>query len=91
MIMIKKYDKNIHSKLLSEVDVLVALDFNRADRIVRMREDFQNSKKLKICIDHHQDDEDFVDYQFIETTYSATGHIIYDFIKKPELLNSIMI
>ncbi len=43
---------------------------------------FQNSKKLKICIDHHQDEEDFVDHQFIDTTYSATGHIIYDFIKK---------
>jgi len=80
--LIKKFDKNIHSRILSEVDVLVALDFNRVDRIVRMREDFQNSKKLKICIDHHQDEEDFVDYQFIDTTYSATGHIIYDFIKK---------
>ncbi len=45
--MIKKFDKNIHSKILSEVDVLVALDFNRADRIVRMREDFPEFKKTK--------------------------------------------
>ncbi len=77
-----KFEKAIHSKILNEVDVLLALDFNRADRIVRMSDDFRNSKKIKICIDHHQDEEDFVDHQFIDTTYSATGHIIYDFIKK---------
>jgi len=79
---IKKFDKNIHSEIFNEVDVLVALDFNRADRMVRMREDYHNSNKLKICIDHHQDEEDFVDHQFIDTNYSATAHIIYDFIKK---------
>ncbi len=83
---IKKFDKNIHSKLLDEVDVLAALDFNRADRMVRMSEDFRNSKKLKICIDHHLDKEDFVDHQFMDTNYSATGHIIYDFIKKTRII-----
>lgn len=79
---IKKFDKNIHSRIFNEVDVLAALDFNRSNRMVRMSEDFRKSNKLKICIDHHQDEEDFVDHQFIDTSYSATGHIIYDFIKK---------
>src|SRR4030067_2475577 len=57
---IKKFDKNIHSKLFDEVDVLAALDFNRADRMVRMSEDFRNSEKLKICICHYLDNEYFV-------------------------------
>jgi phosphoesterase RecJ-like protein len=51
-----------------------------------MRNDFCNSTKLKICIDHHQDEEDFVDHQFIDTNYSATGHIIYDFIKQTRIV-----
>ena len=76
--MTKTYIQNI----FNEVDVLVALDFNRSDRMVRMRDDFLSSSKLKICIDHHQDAENFVDHQFIDTTYSATSHIIYDFIKQ---------
>ncbi|OGU51633.1 MAG: exopolyphosphatase, partial [Ignavibacteria bacterium GWC2_35_8] len=79
---IKKFDKNIHSKIFNEVDVLMALDFNHSDRMVRMSDDFRNSSKLKICVDHHQDEEDFVDHQFIDTNYSATAHIIYDFIRK---------
>jgi phosphoesterase RecJ-like protein len=78
---IVQYDKELHQNIFNEVDVLTALDFNRADRIVRMKDAFLNSSKLKICIDHHQDEEDFVDHQFIDTNYSATGHIIYDFIK----------
>lgn len=84
---IKKFDKNIHSKLFDDVDVLAALDFNRANRMVRMSEDFQNSKKLKICIDHHLDEENFVDHQFIDTNYSATGHIIFDFVRTTGIVN----
>lgn len=77
---IKKFDKSIHQTTFNDVDVIVALDFNKADRTVSMKEDFLKSSKLKICIDHHQDAEDFVDHQFIDTSYSATAHIIYDFI-----------
>lgn len=77
---IEKFDVNIHSNIFNEADVLVALDFNRSDRMVSMRENFLKSSKLKICIDHHQDAEDFVNHQFIDTAYSATAHIIYDFI-----------
>src|SRR3990167_4306319 len=35
---IKKFDKNIHIKIFNEADVLVALDFNRSDRMVRSEE-----------------------------------------------------
>ncbi len=79
---IEKYDEQKHSKIFDEVDVLVALDFNRSDRVVRMQKRFNESKKLKICIDHHQDEEKFVDYFFLDTNYSATGQIIYDLINK---------
>ena len=80
--MIEKYDGQKHSKIFDEVDVLVALDFNRSDRVVRMQKRFNESKKLKICIDHHQDEEKFVDHFFVDTNYSATGQIIYDLINK---------
>ncbi len=79
---IEKYDEQKHSKIFNEVDMLVALDFNRSDRVVSMQNRFNESKKLKICIDHHQDEEKFVDHFFIDTNYAATGQIIYDFIKK---------
>jgi len=79
---IKKFDAQIHSDIFNKVDVLVGLDFNRPDRLVKMEEGFTNSKKIKICIDHHQDPGNFFDFAFIDQEYCATGHIIYDFIKK---------
>ena len=83
---IEKYDEALHKTLFDSYDVLVALDFNRADRMVSMQRVFSESKRLKICIDHHQDSEDFVDFQFIDSNYSATGHILYDFIKSTGII-----
>lgn len=79
---IEQYDEQKHQHVFDEVDVLVALDFNRSSRIVSMQSAFDKSGKLKICIDHHQDSENFVDYFFTDVMYSATGHILYDFIVK---------
>ncbi|NWG26941.1 MAG: DHH family phosphoesterase, partial [Ignavibacteriaceae bacterium] len=83
---IEKYDEVMHKNLFDSSDVLVALDFNRVDRIVSMQKGFSESSKLKICIDHHQDPEDFVNYFFIDTEYAATGHILFDFIKNTEIV-----
>jgi len=77
---IQKYEEVLHKNIFNEVDVIIALDFNRADRTVSMEKAIRKSNKLKICIDHHQDPEEFVDHQFIDTDYCATGQIIYDFI-----------
>jgi phosphoesterase RecJ-like protein len=84
---IEKFDESRHKALLDSSDVLVALDFNRIDRLVSMQKVFSESRQLKICIDHHQDPEDFVDHLFADSDYAATGHIIYDFIIKTEIIN----
>lgn len=79
---ILKYNPLEHELILNNHDVLVALDFNRSDRMVSMKDSFNKSSKFKICIDHHQDPELFVDEFFIGTDYSATTEILYDFINK---------
>ena len=83
---IQLFDEENHKNIFKDVDVLVALDFNRADRTVRMEKRFRQSNKLKICIDHHQDPENFVDHFFIDTEYCATGQIIFDFIKQTNIV-----
>lgn len=83
---IQTFIEDLNKNIFNEVDVLVALDFNRADRTVRMENGFRESNKLKICIDHHQDPENFVEHFFIDTDYSATGQIIFDFIKQTKIV-----
>ncbi|MCW9094232.1 MAG: bifunctional oligoribonuclease/PAP phosphatase NrnA [Ignavibacteriaceae bacterium] len=84
---IEKFDEALHKNLFNSSDILVALDFNRSDRLVSMQKAFLESKQLKICIDHHLDPEDFVDNQFIGIDYAATGHIIYEFVKKTNIVD----
>jgi phosphoesterase RecJ-like protein len=83
---IHQYDEELHKNVFNQIDVIAALDFNRADRTVRMEKAIRSSNKLKICIDHHQDPEEFVDHQFIDTDYCATGQIIYDFIDQTKIV-----
>jgi phosphoesterase RecJ-like protein len=83
---IEKYNPDLHKNIFDEAEVLVALDFNRSDRMVSMTKAFNGSKKIRVCIDHHQDAEDFADAYFVDTDYCATGHIIFDFIKKTNII-----
>jgi phosphoesterase RecJ-like protein len=83
---IEKYNPELHKNIFDEADVLVAIDFNRSDRMVSMTKAFNESKRFKVCIDHHLDPEDFVDIYFVDRDYCATGHIIFDFIKKTNIV-----
>ncbi len=83
---IEQFDPEIHQNIFENVDVLAALDFNNPSRIVKMKEGFINSRKLKICIDHHQNPGEFADYLFIDPDYAATGHLIFNFIETTQIV-----
>jgi phosphoesterase RecJ-like protein len=83
---IKKFNEKDDFQLFSKVDVLVVLDLNNSKRLVKMEKHFNQSSKLKICIDHHQNPEAFVDHCFNDSSYSATAHIIFDFIKQTKIV-----
>lgn len=84
---IEKYNASLHNSLFEECDVLIALDFNRSERMVSMLNAFTASTKIKVCIDHHQDSDNFADYHFVDTEFSATGHILFDFIKRTRIVD----
>lgn len=79
---VQQYETGRHTELIKSVDLLIGLDFNRSDRMTTMEKDFLNSKGFKITIDHHQDEENFTNESFVDPAYSATGQLIYDFIRE---------
>lgn len=83
---IEKYNEALHLNIFDETDVFILLDLNQANRIVKMENGFRNFKGIKVCIDHHQDPENTFDLLIDETSYSATGEIIYDFISKTKIV-----
>jgi phosphoesterase RecJ-like protein len=84
---VEKFDEQKHANLFNEIDAVIALDFNQANRIVKMENYLRDFTGLKICIDHHQDPENFTDYIFGGTNYCATGEIIYDFIEQSKIID----
>ena len=82
-----KFDETRDKKVFEETEVIIALDFNRTNRTVSMQKYFSESDRIKVCIDHHQDPEDFVDHYFVDDQYSSTGHIICDFIEQTKLVD----
>jgi phosphoesterase RecJ-like protein len=86
--LVEKYNKETHKNLFANSDVLIALDFNRAERLVSMKQAFEESHQLKICIDHHQDpEENFVNHFFCDSNYAATAQILYDFVTKTKIVS----
>ncbi len=79
---IERFDEQKHSKIFDEVEAIVLLDLNQANRVARMEKRVRDFQGTKVCIDHHQDPESFSDYFFGNTDFSATGEILYDFVKE---------
>jgi len=82
---IMKFDET--KKILFEkAEVLIFLDLNQTNRVVSMENVVKNFNGFKICIDHHQDPEDFADLFYGGSEYSATGEIIYEFINETNII-----
>lgn len=79
---IEKYVPEKHDSIISECEVIIIADLNSINRTVKMEKAIRQSGALKVCIDHHQDPENFFDFKFCSTGYSATGEILYDFLKE---------
>ncbi len=77
---IEKYCLEIHKDLINSYDVILTLDMNSIKRTVKMADLILNSNIKKVCIDHHQNPEEFADYYFVDTQASATCEIIFDFL-----------
>jgi phosphoesterase RecJ-like protein len=79
---VEKFDSELHSDYFLKCDVVVALDFNRCDRTVKMSPLFYQREGVKMCIDHHLEPESIFDPIFDDPSFAATSHIVYDFIMK---------
>lgn len=83
---IEKFDPAIHENIFNESEVFILLDLNQTGRIIRMENGFLSFQGVKVCIDHHQDPEEFFNLYVGNTDYAATSEIIYDFIKDSSIV-----
>ena len=75
------------NKITNEAELIFLLDFSHISRIADFADTVSNSNATKILIDHHQDPDDFANFQLLDTSASSTCQLIYDFICKSKLIN----
>ncbi|MBZ0181301.1 MAG: bifunctional oligoribonuclease/PAP phosphatase NrnA [Melioribacteraceae bacterium] len=83
---IEQYNPDVHDKIINSIDVVFVLDLNRLNRTVSMEKILKSFVKPIICIDHHQDPEDFTPHHYGGIDYSSTGSIIYKMNKELNLV-----
>ena len=82
--------ESVSKKLINTAELLFTLDFNAFHRTGKdMAEVLEQSKALKIMIDHHQSPDDYAKYTYSDVTMSSTCEMVYNFIEMLDDLNKI--
>ncbi|WP_299395341.1 bifunctional oligoribonuclease/PAP phosphatase NrnA [uncultured Gelidibacter sp.] len=81
-VIIHESDKINAEALIEQADIIFTLDFNAFHRSGQMEQHLENSKALKIMIDHHQQPDGYATYMYSDVTMSSTCEMVYHFINK---------
>ena len=65
---------------LKKAEVIFTLDFNNLKRLEGLGQLVEQSKAVKILIDHHVQPEDYAQYSHHTTQTSSTCELVYEFI-----------
>ncbi len=80
--MYQTYDSAKHDKLIQKADVILVVDISVSKRLDRMQQAVLDSHAVKICIDHHLDNDGFTDHTWADEKAPATCEMIYHLITK---------
>ena len=84
--LIEQYNPNNHNRFISNADAHFFLDLNQITRTGKMQAAFDKFRKTRVCIDHHQEPDEFADYYFIEPQIGSVGELIFDFLEKTKFI-----
>ena len=67
-------------QLFNAAEIIFCLDFNRPDRIEGLTSFLEQSKAVKVLIDHHLEPHPFAEYMYSYSSASSTCELVYKFI-----------
>lgn len=71
----------VADKLLTQAEIVFALDFNDLSRIHEFNDKLKFSGSYKVLIDHHPDPQEFANLSISDQNTSSTAELVYDFIE----------
>ena len=84
LIATQKFDSYINK---DNIDLIIVLDCGAKNRLGKHEYLLDEKNKVKVNIDHHISNDYFCDYNYVDAGASSTSEIIYEFIKKMDLLD----
>ncbi|MBN3581450.1 bifunctional oligoribonuclease/PAP phosphatase NrnA [Algoriphagus aestuarii] len=78
----KPEHQEIASQKLKEAEIIFCLDFSVLNRVNELGEMIRESEAFVVNIDHHQDPEDFADFEYSSTKAAATCELVYELIEE---------
>jgi phosphoesterase RecJ-like protein len=79
---IRIFPQDASRELLDDIDVVFVLDVCNWEHLGAFGKALKKSTTPRVCIDHHIiENEDFADVMVIDTSYAATGLMIYELIQ----------
>ncbi len=82
--LMKVYNRDRHRETLLAADYVIILDISDWKRLRELGEDVRFASVPKICIDHHPQQDKFVDLKVVNVNACATGEIVFDLLKFSE-------
>lgn len=75
-------EKNIEQarKKMKGAELLFCVDFNEPERLDQLKDDFLQSKAVKVLIDHHPRPKDFTDLLISIPEKGSSSELVYDLI-----------
>ena len=88
---IQVWDNDIHLNNFSNFDLAVIFDVGDYKRLGKISECIKSHHIYSVSIDHHPYNDTFFDLPLVETSYPATGQMVWDFLQynKIHKLNNI--
>jgi nanoRNase/pAp phosphatase (c-di-AMP/oligoRNAs hydrolase) len=80
---IHTYKKGDEKELFADIDAVFVLDVNNWEHLGAFGKALRRDNHPRVCIDHHVGaGDDFADVILSDTSYAATGMMIYELIKE---------
>ncbi|MDG1394132.1 MAG: bifunctional oligoribonuclease/PAP phosphatase NrnA [Flavobacteriaceae bacterium] len=81
-VVIHEKELAVADALISDADLIFTLDFNALHRCGAMEIPIENSKAIKVMIDHHQQPDAYAAFMYSDVTMCSTCQMVYHFIEK---------
>lgn len=81
-VVIHEKELDVTDALISDADLIFTLDFNALHRCGAMGIPIENSKAIKVMIDHHQQPDAYAAFMYSDVSMCSTCQMVYHFIEK---------